>query len=182
MKTNKTYKRGLSRLLLITVIVGLLLIFTIPLVGCDDATDDVEESAWSLYLEENIDKLITLLTVISGVFGGVILSIYKIVKCIKEVKSGLSEVDTHKQSFDDATKVLDDNKKLYSDTLEQVSAMKTIIEDAVDKITSLKANLDESKQKEIKALYLALTNNGELVKKGVAREIGLLLEEDNEEK
>ncbi len=178
---KKTKKKTGLKLLNIAILICLI-ILAICFVGCDTENEDIEESSWSIYLEENIDKLVTLITIVSGVFGGVVLSVYKVIKCIREVKLELTEVDSHKQSFDSATKVLEDNRKLYSETLDQVTLMKNVIEEAVEKITSLKTSVVEATEKERKALYLALTNNGELVKKGVAREIGFILEDKDEEK
>lgn len=174
---EKSYRRKIELYIIMALI---MLMCCLSLCGCKNGED--EESAWSEYLSENIDKLITLVSVISGVFGGVALSIYKVVKCIKELKESLSNVEEHKQSLDKITLLTTEQREVYLKALERVDEVKAVIEKTAEEIVTLKENIEASNEKETKALYLALTNNGELVKKGVAREIGLLLEGNDEKR
>lgn len=163
---------------IIVLLVVLLLVLSLTLCGCEEET--IEESSWSRFLSENLDKLITLITVLSGVFGGVVLSVFKIVKGIKEVRAGIADVEECKSSFIKANEDIDSQQERYIDTLKKLSEVITAVQSASDRINQLMDTFDDSKKKELKALQLALTNNGELIKKGIASEIGLLLENENE--
>lgn len=163
---------------IIVLLVVLVLALSLTLCGCEEET--TEESSWSRFLSGNLDKLITLITVLSGVLGGVFLSVFKIVKGVKEVRIGLTDVEECKNTLLKANEETDSQKERYVNTLEKLSEVITVIECASDRINQLMDTFDESKKRELKALQLALTNNGELIKKGIASEIGLLLENENE--
>lgn len=163
---------------IIVLLVVILLALSLSLCGCEEET--IEESSWSRFLSDNIDKLITLVTVLSGVFGGVFLSVFKIVKGVKEIRMGITDVEEYKKTLVKANEDIDVQKERYTYTLEKLGEVITAIQSASDGINQLMDTFDESKKRELKALQLALTNNGELIKKGIASEIGLLLESENE--
>jgi|GEM_PF-4030328 len=146
------------------------------------AEDGREESETSKYFREVwLEKLITALTVFIGVISALAVSAYKIFKVLKESKTALSSLS---QKEVDLNSVIEETQEAKKKAIELYERCENLIFDNQRFIDQeIKRSEDFSKELEIikKILYLYVTNNSEMVKKGYARNVAEIAGYEKEE-
>lgn len=135
----------------------------------------------STYFYENwLDKLVTVIGVIVGIVSSVGILISKISECIKSFKANTELVAKKSEE-------LGETNKLQSELIEAFNALKECLTESAVINAGIQQQSEETKKKINnqmetlrKAMYIAFVNNSELIKKGSAEKIAMLIGDNNE--
>ncbi len=135
----------------------------------------------STYFYENwLDKLVTVIGVIVGIVSSVGILITKISECIKAFKVNTELVAKKSEE-------LGETNKLQAELIETFNALKECLTESAVINAGIQQQSEETKkqindQMEVlrKAMYIAFVNNSELVKKGSAEKIAMLIGDNDE--
>ena len=155
----------------------LLFFITVVVLTCLSPTAALAESEGNpndYFKEVWLDKLINALSVAAGVVGSVAVVLYKTAKTAKETKGVLERVGSKEKTLET---ILSEAEKNNRENEELASLARAALTEAKES--------EEKRDREIerikRMLFVLATNDGDLVKKGYAKEIAEVAGYDEED-